>query len=80
MPAGEHPVEEATGVGTRERVPVRAGVRVLQRGDGGVELGTTAAELVELAVEQDDDAMEAYLEGTEPDEATLNACIRKGTV
>ncbi len=36
--------------------------------------------LVELAVEQDDAAMEAYLEGNEPDEATLKACIRKGTV
>ncbi|KUR70349.1 elongation factor G [Novosphingobium fuchskuhlense] len=36
--------------------------------------------LVELAVEQDDDAMEAYLEGTEPDVATLKALIRKGTL
>ena len=36
--------------------------------------------LVELAVEQDDAAMEAYLEGTEPDEKTLKACIRKGTI
>ena len=36
--------------------------------------------LVELAVEQDDAAMEAYLEGQEPDEATLIACIRKGTI
>jgi elongation factor G len=36
--------------------------------------------LVETAVEQDDDAMEAYLEGNEPDEATLKACIRKGTI
>jgi elongation factor G len=36
-------------------------------------------ELVETAVEQDDDAMEAYLEGNEPDVATLKACIRKGT-
>ena len=36
--------------------------------------------LVELAVEQDDAAMEAYLEGNEPDEATLKACIRKGTI
>ena len=36
--------------------------------------------LVELAVEQDDTAMEAYLEGNEPDEETLKACIRKGTV
>ncbi len=36
--------------------------------------------LVELAVEQDDAAMEAYLEGTEPDEATLKKCIRKGAI
>jgi elongation factor G len=36
--------------------------------------------LVELAVEQDDAAMEAYLEGSEPDEATLKACIRKGVM
>jgi elongation factor G len=35
--------------------------------------------LVELAVEQDDAAMEAYLEGNEPDEETLKRCIRKGT-
>jgi elongation factor G len=38
------------------------------------------AELIELAVEQDDDAMEAYLEGNEPDVATLKALIRKGTL
>ena len=36
--------------------------------------------MVELAVEQDDAAMEAYLEGNEPDEKTLKACIRKGTI
>jgi elongation factor G len=36
--------------------------------------------LVEMAVEQDDTAMEAYLEGKEPDAETLKACIRKGTV
>ena len=36
--------------------------------------------LVEAAVEQDDEAMEAYLEGTEPDEETLKACIRKATL
>ncbi|MCB6180046.1 elongation factor G [Rhodobacter sp. Har01] len=36
--------------------------------------------LVELAVEQDDAAMEAYLEGNEPDVATLRALIRKGTL
>ncbi len=37
-------------------------------------------QLVETAVEQDDDAMEAYLGGTEPDVATLKRCIRKGTI
>ena len=38
------------------------------------------AELVELAVEQDDDAMEAFLEGNEPDIPTLRKLIRKGTL
>src|SRR5205814_772712 len=38
------------------------------------------SELVELAVEQDDTALEAYLGGEEPDEATLKRCIRKGTI
>lgn len=37
-------------------------------------------EMMELAVEQDDDVMEAYLEGSEPDEETLRKCIRKGTL
>jgi elongation factor G len=37
-------------------------------------------ELIELVIDQDDDAMEAYLEGKEPDVATLKACIRKGTL
>ncbi|MEK9646637.1 MAG: elongation factor G, partial [Alphaproteobacteria bacterium] len=36
--------------------------------------------LIESAVEFDDDAMEAYLEGEEPSEETLKACIRKGTL
>ena len=36
--------------------------------------------MIELAVEQDDNAMEAYLEGNEPEEETLLACIRKGTI
>jgi elongation factor G len=36
--------------------------------------------LIELAVEQDDDVMEAYLEGNLPDAATLKALIRKGTL
>ncbi|TAL04456.1 MAG: GTP-binding protein, partial [Rhodospirillaceae bacterium] len=36
--------------------------------------------LLEVAVEMDDAAMEAYLEGNEPDEETLHKCIRKGTI
>ena len=36
--------------------------------------------LIELAVEQDDDAMEAYLEGNEPSAQQLKALIRKGTL
>ena len=38
------------------------------------------SQLIELAVEQDDDAMEAYLDGNEPDVATLKKLIRKGTL
>ncbi|PTQ08275.1 elongation factor G [Sphingomonas oleivorans] len=41
---------------------------------------TARAELIETAVEQDDDVMEAYLEGNEPDAATLKKLIRKGTL
>ncbi len=37
-------------------------------------------EMIEMAVEMDDDAMEAYLEGEEPDVATLRKLIRKGTI
>ncbi|MDF0486631.1 elongation factor G [Sphingomonas sp. H39-1-10] len=36
--------------------------------------------LIELVVEQDDAAMEAYLEGEMPDVATLKKLIRKGTL
>src|SRR6056297_877164 len=36
--------------------------------------------LVELAVEMDDDAMEKYLDGEEPDLPTLRSLIRKGTL
>ncbi|MDV4146743.1 MULTISPECIES: elongation factor G [Shimia] len=36
--------------------------------------------MVEAAVEQDDDAMEAYLEGDEPDVATMRKLLRKGTL
>jgi elongation factor G len=38
------------------------------------------AEMIEAAVEMDDDAMEAYLEGNEPDEATLKKLIRKAVL
>ncbi len=36
--------------------------------------------LVEMAVEVDDEATEAYLEGREPDEAKLKELVRKGTI
>jgi elongation factor G len=38
------------------------------------------AELIESAVEQEDEAMEKYLEGEEPDMDTIKRCIRKGTI
>ncbi|WP_349364495.1 MAG: elongation factor G [Roseitalea porphyridii] len=47
------------------------------------DLADQAAEyrekLIETVVEMDDDAMEAYLEGTEPDNDTIRKLIRKGT-
>ena len=36
--------------------------------------------LIETALEQDDDAMEKYLDGEEPDMETIKRCIHKGTV
>ncbi|MES9937515.1 MAG: elongation factor G [Sedimenticola sp.] len=36
--------------------------------------------LIETAVEQDDDIMEAYLEGEEPSIDDIKRCIRKGTI
>ena len=36
--------------------------------------------LIETALEQDDEAMEMYLEGEEPDLDTIRACVRKGTI
>ncbi len=36
--------------------------------------------LIETAVEQDDDLMEAYLEGEEPAIDDIKRCIRKGTI
>ncbi|MBQ2261774.1 MAG: elongation factor G [Loktanella sp.] len=38
------------------------------------------SKLIELAVDMDDDAMEAYLDGQEPDVDTLRSLIRKGTL
>ena len=53
-------------------------------GDIPADLADKAAEyrekLVEAVVELDDDVMEAYLEGNEPDEATIKRLIRKGTI
>ncbi len=37
-------------------------------------------QLIETVVEQDDDVMEAYLEGEEPDLNTIKKLIRKGTI
>jgi len=44
------------------------------------EVAQYREEMIELALEQDDVAMEAYLEGTEPSIETIQACIRKGTI
>ncbi len=38
------------------------------------------AKMLDMAVEMDDKAMEAYLNGQEPDLATLKMCIRKGCI
>lgn len=37
-------------------------------------------ELIEMAVEQDDEVMEKYLEGEEPDVETLKRLVRKGAI
>ena len=53
-------------------------------GDIPDDLKEKAAEyreqLVETALEQDDDLMEAYLDGTEPSVEDLKKCIRRGTI
>ncbi|KAB2642600.1 MAG: elongation factor G [Verrucomicrobia bacterium] len=41
---------------------------------------TYRAMLVETAVEQDDEVMEKYLDGEQPDIETLKRCIRTGTI
>jgi elongation factor G len=38
------------------------------------------AEMIETAVEQDDELMEKYLEGVEPTIDQIKSCIRKGTI
>jgi elongation factor G len=43
------------------------------------DVETWREKLVEIAVEQDDEVMEQYLEGEEIDIDTLKRCIRKGT-
>ena len=54
------------------------------RGEIAGDLADQASEyhdkLVELAVEQDEAAMEAYLDGQVPDAATLRKCVRAGTI
>ena len=53
-------------------------------GDIPADMADEAAQyreqLIELVVEQDDDVMEAYLEGDMPDTKTLKSLIRKGTL
>jgi elongation factor G len=44
------------------------------------DVETWREQLVEKAVEQDDEVMEKYLEGEQPDIDTLKRCIRKGTI
>jgi elongation factor G len=57
---------------TWEKRPIRASL--------AEQCATLRNEMIEMAVEMDDDAMEAYLEGDEPDVATLRSLIRKGTL
>ncbi len=57
---------------TWERRPVRDSLK-----DKAEEM---RAEMIEMAVEMDDEVMEAYLEGNEPDVETLRRLIRKGTL
>jgi len=44
------------------------------------QVETYREQLIEAAVEQDDEAMEKYLDGEEPDLETLKRCIRLGTI
>ena len=44
------------------------------------EVALHREKMIETALEQDDTALEAYLEGTEPDVETLRKCLRSGTI
>ena len=44
------------------------------------QAGEYREKLVEAVLDEDDTALEAYLEGQEPDEATLKKCVRSGTL
>jgi elongation factor G len=44
------------------------------------DVETWRAELIEKVVDQDDDVMEKYLEGEEPDVETIKRLIRQGTI
>ena len=50
------------------------------RDDLKAEAEKYRSELIESAVEQDDEVMEQYLEGNEPDVDTIKKCIRKGVL
>ena len=50
------------------------------RDDLKAEAEKYRSELIESAVEQDDEVMEQYLEGNEPDVDTIKECIRKGVL
>ena len=56
----------------------------VETADGKANLREQAAEyheqLIELAIEQDEELLMEYLEGETPTEAQLKACIRKGTI
>ncbi|GMH68773.1 hypothetical protein TrLO_g1818 [Triparma laevis f. longispina] len=65
-----------------DRIPLDEAVGTVDFVDEA--LATKAKEyreqLIELAVEQDEDVLMAYLEGEEPDVPTLKKCLRKGTL
>ena len=50
------------------------------RDDLKAEAEKYRSELIESAVEQDDEVIEQYLEGNEPDVDTIKKCIRKGVL